>query len=130
VFDTNLIIRDIDKLAALASRPSTKYTLIIPLAVVTELSGLSGTLETARKAYDKIIEMLEGGIVFMYTCKGTRIRKDFESLREEWGEVGSADDVIISICVGIDGVLCTGDGNMRIKAEGMGVSVVEKIGRL
>jgi hypothetical protein len=98
--------------------------------VVTELSGLSTHLPSALKAHTAILDLLERGLVQMYSCKGSRIRSGFDSVFEEWGEFMTADDVIVAVCVGVSGVLCTGDGNMRIKASGFGVLVIDRIGGL
>lgn len=131
VFDTNLVIRDIDQIKTLATKESSRYTLIIPLAVVTELSGLSSTLETAQRAYTSIINLLEQGMMFMYTGRGTKIKERFGDVVEEWETGMTADDVIVGICVGLGDVwLCTGDKNMRIKAMGRNVNVVEKVSML
>ncbi|KAJ3139379.1 hypothetical protein HK100_011716 [Physocladia obscura] len=136
LFDTNCYVSSCDEIIKLLN---SGWTIVLPLAVITELDGLAsgGHLEAVMAL--SLIEPLilsrnaKPANLALVTYRGTKL--PYLSVRtEDWGngkdDVHGVDDILLRCTQklaedvqksGDVVVLVTGDNNLRLKARGAGV---------
>ena len=132
VFDTNCFLRDFETIRKIID--STKWSIVIPLVVVTELHGLMNN-ESFQKVALECITYLESNINTKFRVQTSR-GKTLQSLAftsEEWdAKFTSADDVILDCCRFYSPNVClvTNDTNLRLKARTVHVAIVDNAKKL
>lgn len=132
IFDTNCYLHDLSSVKRVME--SQKWKIIVPLAVVTELDGLSkGNSELGTRAAN-CVEYLYANVSKTFqvqTLRGTLL-SSLSFLSEEWPSgFSGADDVILTVCKWHSHVcLVTNDINLRLKARTVGVPVLDSAKRL
>ncbi|KAI9247843.1 hypothetical protein BY458DRAFT_590769 [Sporodiniella umbellata] len=143
VLDTNCFIGHLDRVKKLIS--SEKWTIIVPLVVVTELDGLATSKQKLGSVAEKAIELIETKLTSKArTSNSLRVQTSHNSflhniaIRSEQFTFGEADrnldDLVLSCCLwwisqkkqeGVVPVcLVTGDLNLSVKARARDVEVV------
>jgi len=136
VFDTNLYVH---KLASIKDVVDAGILIVVvPAIVITELKGISQNLPDAKDALDYLTSQLSTNkrMVKVITSRGTML-KDISIRSEEWSAGSSADDIILSSCTALQQIdagfivlLMTNDKNMKIKAMGLSIFVVDRFNLL
>lgn len=130
LFDTNIFLRGISGISSIIE--SKKYPVIVPLPVITELSGISGNDNMVGSHALEALEYLRGAIFEkkfkIQTAKGSFL-DSMANISESWDpKHTNADDVILDICRLHKNVcLITDDANLRVKCRTVGVMCLDSI---
>jgi rRNA-processing protein FCF1 len=130
VFDTNIFLRGISGISGIIE--SKKYPVIVPLPVITELTGISGNDDLIGSHALEALEYLKTAISArkfrIQTAKGSFV-DSMSNISETWDtKYTNADDVILDICRMHKNVcLITDDANLRLKCRTVGVLCLDSI---
>ncbi|KAJ3113982.1 hypothetical protein HDU96_002674 [Phlyctochytrium bullatum] len=129
VFDTNCYIGDLEGTREVVE---AGWDVVVPLAIITELDGLSSAEGLLGEAAGLALSYLESlfqpggggarvGNVTLITAQNS-VLPVLTIRTEEWGAgVRGADDVLVRCAKKRGAVLVSNDVNLRLKARGMGV---------
>jgi rRNA-processing protein FCF1 len=131
IFDTNCYMQDFAIVKKIFD--SRVWKIIVPLAVVTELEGLSQDGNVGNRAADCLLYLRQNvsKTFQLQTLRGT-IMPTMTFLSEDWNSsFSTADDVILEVCKFHANVcLITNDINLRLKARTVNVPVLDSSRKL